>query len=197
MADSGVPVDLNVAEATWLAAESELLTNKQDATGREATRAQSQTVATKHWGNFVDNVMNFVQKFFTRTTFDNRTAEGGTAVLTGIATSGGGTSDFEVDVACAQGQIVWLKLRSLSGPTSVGGKLEFFNNSLRTVKVVDIDIEAGNPPVASDTVIVGFAIALIADTGANLPDRKLYGRVTNDGATDSDYALEMVVQGRL
>lgn len=189
MASAVNTIDVQQGVANFKTQYAQYLVLKKDKQGREAALGDLENASGQLWSNWLEDTVLKILEHGHRRMLDNRAAP----LVTGNATSGGGTVDFTLDVKSVNGRGVWLKV--VSDAASVGGVVEFFSDAARTKLVYQADIKAGSPPVDSDTLIDGTSWTAIADDGTDLESGTLYGRVTNNGGSDSTYTVTLVFEG--
>lgn len=179
----------------FLAAVNDLVQLKRDRRGAEVAALDTNTRAGASWFNMVDDAL---LALFAKT--DDITATAAVVydtrdspTVTGTATSGGGTVDFEIDVTKERVVLDWIRV--VSDDASEGGMVQLYADSARTKLVYESDIAAGDPPVASTEYDDGNPFTLIASDGTTLDDQVIYGTITNDGDTDSTYTVYIMGRG--
>ncbi len=155
-------------------------------------------------GNLQDSAIRRLVQSFPRRSLDNRQVladalrEPPAAPVVGIASivNGGGTGDFEIDARVADGQVLWLRLVSVAAASALVD-LELFVDVARTklaYRALAVD--------PSTAFVEGNAFALVhtgtpgaPGDGSPLEVRKVYGRITNNGAGASAFELEAIIEG--
>lgn len=197
MANPTNSVDVRLSLAAFVAAyEALFVTTKVDPPNNQIALANIREKQGQRWGNGADDVILRLIGQFPRRFYDNRQGIAADrrvpASEPAIATTGLAAAtafDFRVDSGLASGTLLWARLVSSGGAPSADADLEFFSDSGRTLRVygaVNVD--------PSTAFVEGTPAAMIPDAGGDL-DGTLYGRITNNGAAASDFALELVLEG--
>lgn len=195
MANTPPLVDDSMDSTDFLDAVADLIQLKVDQRGAEVAALDTNTRAGAIWFNMVDDAL---LALFTKTdsmvaasavVYDTRSSP----TVTGSATSGGGTVNFQISLSKTRATIDWIRV--VSNSASVGGLVQLYADSARTKLVYQSEIAAGDPPVASTEYDDGNPFACISSDGTSLADEILYGTITNDGGTNSTYSVYLVGHG--
>jgi hypothetical protein len=109
---------------------------------------------------------------------------GASKVTTGNATAGGGNTTGDIEVGIAAGAVIALKVTAAG--VTVDSDIEFFADAARTNRIYFAEGKDCNTSPHVD----GTAWACLSFS-AELEDAKLYYKITNNGANDSTYDIEL------
>lgn len=199
MANPSNSIDVRIPLAEFRAQYADLfVTLKIDQAGREVALANVREKPGQLYGNAADDWWLRLIAQFPRRFYDNRQAvtsdlriPAAAAAISVTALGPAGDFDFEIVSGLRSGTLVWARLVSSGGTPSADANLELFHAATRLPAERLYGAENVDPTAG---YVEGTPAALIQDDGADLTGT-LYGRITNNGAAASDFALELVLEG--
>lgn len=122
-----------------------------------------------------------------------------TGATTTVSIPAGEDRDFEIVFPTDRVQVWWLRVRSNSGESGPGGRVQLFVDSLRVKPIYDRELQMGDPLVDVDDFIDRQSWGAFADDGSGLElDESdiphMYGTITNGGSGPSTFTIRVVAQ---
>lgn len=165
--------------------EAEFVTTKIDPPYLSLLPADIRERVSSLYGNTNDDFVRRVVEYVPRSMYDNR----GSPIRTASIAGSGGTGDFEIDVHSAYGDLKALRVVSVGGASS-DIRIQLFRNASRTDQVYS-SLLSVDPSTQYTDRNPG---TMIGNDFSVLENRKLYGRITNNGST-SQFDVEVLFWG--
>lgn len=184
--------------------DEEFVRLKIDPPGKEVSRDQIFKRDGEILGNLQDDAIRRLVKSIPRRSFDNRQSiasalrepPAAPVIATASIPNAGGTGDFTIDARIADGQVLAIRVVSVSGLSALID-IELFVDAARLLsayRALAVD------PSTAFVDGTPFALMHIGPPGspgdlAPLEARTVYGRITNNGAAASLFEIEAVIEG--
>lgn len=178
-----------------------LLQVKRDRRGSEVSEANTNTRVGQVWLNFVDDFLLSLKQQIEGVAAGSAQMKDTrfTGATTTASISAGADGDFEIAFPTERVHVWWLRVRSNSGESGPGGRIQLFADSLRTKTIYDSNLVMGDPPVDVDDFVDGMSWGAFADDGSGLEldgsdVPHMYGTITNGGSGASTFTVRVVAQ---